>query len=218
MKSADATARRPTVRRAGERACFGLAFVCLGAFAAGKGQAWLFEHRERARLTAAAGEGVVPAPGVPSPVTAASQLRNSARPGRAWGRIEIPRLGVDALVAEGVDAATLRVAVGHVPDTAFPDELGNVALAGHRDTVFRPLRELQPGDVVTVTTPFGVFSYEVDQIRIVAPHETEVIAPVPERVLTLVTCYPFWYVGPAPQRFVVRARFVEPLRAIPPAL
>lgn len=207
----------PTVRRAAERALFGLAFVCFGAFTAGKGQAWLFEHRERARLAAAAGEGL-PVPGVPSPAIAARQLRHSALPGRAWGRIEIPRLGVDALVAEGVDAATLRVAVGHVPDTAFPDELGNVALAGHRDTVFRPLRELQPGDSVTVTTPLGVFSYEVDQIRIVAPHETEVIAPVPERVLTLVTCYPFGYVGPAPQRYVVRARFVQPLLASLPAL
>ena len=207
----------PTVRRAAERACFGLAFVCLGTFAAGKGQAWLFEHRERARLTAAAGEGL-PVIGSPSPAVSPRLLRHSALPGRAWGRIEIPRLGVDALVAEGVDAATLRVAVGHVPDTAFPDEVGNVALAGHRDTVFRPLRELQPGDVVTVTTPLGVFSYEVEQIRIVAPHETEVIAPVPERVLTLVTCYPFGYVGPAPQRYVVRARFAQPLPASQPAL
>jgi len=127
-------------------------------------------------------------------------------------------LGLDALVAEGVDAATLRVAVGHVPDTAFPDEVGNVALAGHRDTVFRPLRDLQPGDVVTVTTPLGAFRYEVDEIRIVAPHETEVIAPVPGRVLTLVTCYPFGYVGPAPQRYVVRARLAQPLPPSQPAL
>jgi sortase A len=134
----------------------------------------------------------------------------TVRFGRAWGRIVIPRLGLDALVAEGIDAATLRVAVGHVPDTAFPDELGNVALAGHRDTVFRPLRELQPGDVITVTTPLGAFSYEVDTLEVVAPDETDVIAPVPEPVLTLVTCYPFGYLGRAPQRFVVRARLAQP--------
>ena len=114
-------------------------------------------------------------------------------------------MGLRALVAEGTDAATLRVAVGHLPRTSFPDELGNVALAGHRDTVFRPLRDLLPGDSVVLTTPAGTFSYRVESTLVVAPDRTDVVSPVPGRALTLVTCYPFHYVGAAPQRFVVRA-------------
>lgn len=198
------------VLRSAERALLALALLCFGYYAAGQGQAWLFERREEARLAAASGEGSL-GPGDPSPSSSGEGLRRSAQPGRAWGRIEVPRLGLHALVAEGIDPATLRVAVGHLPGTAFPDELGNVALAGHRDSVFRPLQDLLPGDTVTLTTPRGAFSYEVDSIAIVAPDRTEVVAPGAERVLTLVTCYPFRYLGTAPRRYVVRARLARPL-------
>ncbi len=143
-----------------------------------------------------------------------ARLRTLARPGRAWGRIEVPRLGLRAFVAEGIDPATLRVAVGHLPDTAFPDELGNVALAGHRDSVFRPLQDLRRRDIVTLTTPRGTFTYEVDSIAIVTPDRTDVIGPRADRVLTLVTCYPFRYLGAAPRRYVVRARLARPLPAM----
>jgi sortase A len=116
-------------------------------------------------------------------------------------------------VAEGVDASTLRVAVGHLPGTAFPDELGNVALAGHRDSVFAPLRDLRPHDRIVIATALGEFSYEVDAIAVVAPERTDLVAHVPSRVLTLVTCYPFRYVGAAPLRLVARARPARPLPA-----
>jgi sortase A len=199
------------ILRAAERTLFASAVLCLGLYGAGTGEAWLFGFREQARLAAASGEGsAVPGPSPASHASPSPGLRHLAEAGHAWGRIEVPRLRLDALVAEGIDPATLRVAVGHVPDTAFPDEIGNVALAGHRDSFFRPLRDLTAGDVVRLTTPLGTFSYEVDSIAIVAPDRTDVIAYRAERVLTLVTCYPFTYVGRAPQRFVVRARLLQP--------
>ena len=113
---------------------------------------------------------------------------------------------MSALVAEGVDGPTLAVGVGHFPRTAFPGERGNVALAGHRDTVFRRLEDVLRGDVVRLTTPDGVFAYRVEWVEVVDPTRTEVVESVDEPVLTLVTCYPFTFVGRAPLRYVVRAR------------
>ncbi len=135
---------RPTLRAA-ERALFALALPCLGLYAAGKGEAWLFERREEARLATATGEGSARLADPSPALRGKGHLRRSTQAGAAWGRLEAPRVGLRALVAEGTDAATLRVAVGHLPRTSFPDEFGNVALAGHRDTVFRPLRDLLPG-------------------------------------------------------------------------
>lgn len=126
------------------------------------------------------------------------------------GRIEIPRLGVSAIVREGVDDRTLRRAVGHVPETARPGDPGNVAFAAHRDTFFRPLKQIRVGDRIRVSTPDGDFSYVVSEARVVAPDEVSVLAPTPESTLTLITCYPFNMAGPAPDRFIVRARAVEP--------
>ncbi len=163
---------------------------------------WVEEDRLNSVLTG----------GEPSSASAATaaRTRNEARPGRAWGRLELPRLNVSALVAEGVDDATLGVAVGHVPGTAFPGEQGNVGLAGHRDTVFRLLEEIQPEDALRLTTPDGVFEYRVDWLAIVDPGRTDVLASTGESLLTLVTCYPFEYVGSAPLRYVVRARSMPP--------
>jgi LPXTG-site transpeptidase (sortase) family protein len=146
----------------------------------------------------------------PSP-DATGRARAEARPGRAWGRFEVPRLGVSVLVAEGVDERTLGVAVGHFPGSAFPGEVGNVALAGHRDTVIRVLNEVWPEDVVLLTTQDGVFEYRVEWLAIVDPVRTDVMAPTDDSQLTLVTSYPFEYVGRAPLRYVVRARSVERL-------
>jgi len=125
--------------------------------------------------------------------------------GSLVGRVEIPRLGLSAMVREGDDAKTLRRAVGHIPQTALPGEPGNAGLAGHRDTFFRSLRDARRGDRIVVTTPDAVVHYTVRDTRIVEPTEVSVLAPTAEPTLTLVTCYPFNYVGAAPKRFIVRA-------------
>jgi len=126
------------------------------------------------------------------------------------GRVEIPRLQLSAMVCEGAGNPTLRRAVGHVRGTALPGQPGNVALAGHRDTFFRSLRDLRLKDEIQVSTPNGNFKYEVESMRVVEPNNVEVLAPSSENVLTLITCYPFSYVGPAPKRFIARARQVPP--------
>lgn len=125
------------------------------------------------------------------------------------GRIEIPRLGVSAIVREGVDNRTLGRAVGHVPETARPGDAGNVAFAGHRDTFFSPLKRVRVGDRIRVSTPDGDFSYVVSETRVVAPDDVSVLAPTTEPALTLITCFPFNMAGPAPDRFIVRARAVR---------
>jgi sortase A len=122
------------------------------------------------------------------------------------GRIRIARVGVDSLILEGVDDETIRRAVGHFPETPMPHQRGNVALAAHRGTDFWGLRNIRLGDVVSVTTPYGEFQYEVAQTFVVMPEEVHVLRPTRDDVLTLVTCFPFDYRGPAPKRFIVRAR------------
>jgi sortase A len=122
------------------------------------------------------------------------------------GRLEIPRLNVSVIVQEGDDVATLAQAVGHLPDTALPWEQGNAVLAGHRDTFFRPLKHVREGDEIRMTTARGTFDYRVTRTEIVEPDNLSPLAPTSIRSLTLVTCYPFAYVGRAPQRFIVHAR------------
>jgi len=124
------------------------------------------------------------------------------------GRIDIPRLGVSAIVIEGVGTATLRRAVGHIPGTALPGEPGNVGMSGHRDTFFRPLRNIRRNDIITLTTLAGEYRYRVLSTRIVSPANVAVLDPSTNEILTLVTCYPFYFVGSAPNRFIVRAERV----------
>lgn len=126
--------------------------------------------------------------------------------GYPFGRIEIPRLGISVMVVEGVEPDNLELGVGHVPGTAFPGEDGNVGIAGHRDTFFRKLRKIRTGDEIRIATLRGSYEYSVESTRVVAPGEVEVLQASSEPALTLVTCYPFYYVGPAPNRFIVRAR------------
>ena len=148
----------------------------------------------------------------PSPVPAAT-MRSApvartppASHGDVIGRISVPRLGLRAIVDEGIDNGTLRRAVGHLPGTAYPGQQGNVALAGHRDTFFRDLRQIEKNDEIEFETRNKTFRYRVESIVVVDPSNTEVLAPSTDNVLTLVTCYPFYYVGDAPRRFIVRAR------------
>ena len=122
------------------------------------------------------------------------------------GRLEIPRLQVSVIVMEGDDDATLARAVGHMRGTALPWVSGNAVMVGHRDTFFRPLKNLRAGDEIRMTTARGTFDYTVIRTEIVEPDDVSVLAPTPTRSLTLVTCYPFVYVGRAPQRFIVHAR------------
>ncbi len=114
------------------------------------------------------------------------------------------------MVREGIDTNTLLLAVGHIPATALPGQTGNVGVAGHRDTFFRELKDLRTGDSIQFTTLSGGFTYVVESLVVVEPDNVGVLAPSSENVLTLVTCYPFSYIGNAPKRFVVRARQVSP--------
>jgi sortase A len=129
--------------------------------------------------------------------------------GTTLARIEIPRLGISVVLVEGVRRKDLRVAVGHIPGTALPDEVGNLGVAGHRDTFFRDLQRIRADDLVFLRTSAGTTAYSVESIRVVKPHERNVLAASTQRVLTLVTCYPFHYVGSAPERFIVRARLAD---------
>jgi sortase A len=128
----------------------------------------------------------------------------------AWvARLESSRLGLVATVLEGSDDTVLRRAAGHIPSTPLPGQTGNVGIAGHRDTTFRPLRHAQVGDTLRLTTADRELTYVVSSTRIVEPTEVEVLAPTPQPALTLVTCYPFSFIGSAPKRFVVHADLVE---------
>jgi sortase A len=138
-------------------------------------------------------------------IAAAGALPVAAIPRGALGRIEIPRIGLTAMIMEGTDGRTLRRAVGHVPGTPLPGQQGNAAIAGHRDTFFRPLRNIHHDDEINLTTLNGTYRYVVDSAQVVAPEDTQVLDDSNEAVLTLVTCYPFYFVGPAPKRFIVRA-------------
>jgi sortase A len=133
---------------------------------------------------------------------------------RSWvGKIAIPRLSISAVVKEGVDDRTLDLAVGHIPSTSFPGQPGNVALAAHRDTLFRKLKDVRRNDEITVTTLDGTYTYRVVWFKIVHPEDVSVLEPTKnENTLTLVTCYPFYFVGDAPKRFIVRALQVQPVR------
>ena len=134
-----------------------------------------------------------------------SNLTVPAIAGDLIGRIEIPRLHLSVVLVEGISRATLRRAVGHIPGTAFPGGGGNIGISGHRDTFFRPLRNIQRDDVISLTTLSGEYRYRVVSTRVVGPADISVLNPVGSEVLTLVTCYPFYFVGPAPGRFIVRA-------------
>ena len=173
-------------------------------------------------------------PGIEKP----SAPVESPRPayGSLLGRLEIARLHLSAMVREGVDEKVLSMAVGHVPATALPGQAGNFAIAAHRDTLFRALKDIRKGDVVTFQSSAGTYNYQVLATKIVKPSDVSVLradgggvipatdlsgsapqpsltpasAPVdaPPKLLTMITCYPFYYVGSAPKRFIVQAKLV----------
>ena len=127
------------------------------------------------------------------------------RTGSLIGMLDVPRLELSTPVIQGDDTRTLKRAVGHLPDTPMPWDEGNSAVAGHRDTFFRAMRNVRLGDDIAVATPRGTFHYRVTRLRIVAPQDLSVLQPSGGIALTLITCYPFTYVGNAPKRYIVQA-------------
>jgi sortase A len=124
------------------------------------------------------------------------------------GLLDIPRLSLSVIAVEGDDNHTLRIAAGHLPDTPLPWQEGNASFAGHRDTFFRALRDLRAGDDIGMATAHGTFRYRVTRTLIVNPGDLSVLQPHDGTALTLITCFPFSYLGDAPQRFVVQAERV----------
>ncbi len=128
------------------------------------------------------------------------------------GRLEIPVLDLAVMVLDGTDEVTLNRAVGRIQGTARPGEMGNLGIAGHRDGWFRALKRVTPGDEIVLRTLDGRYRYQVEEIEIVEPSETQVLAPTDDARLTLVTCYPFYWMGNAPQRYIVKAQLVDAVR------
>jgi sortase A len=167
---------------------------------------WIFQQRASQELDrrlhdermAGGGASGTVSPAFPEPPPAIG-------PDGLIGRIEIPRIGLSAVVFEGTAKHTLRQAVGYIAGTALPGQPGNAGLAGHRDTFFRPLKDIRQNDIITLTTLRGEYRYRVVSTRVVDPTEVSVLDPTEDETLTLVTCHPFYFVGAAPNRFIVRA-------------
>jgi sortase A len=136
------------------------------------------------------------------------------RVGEAIGTLEIARLGLSGVVVEGDDDAVLDRAIGHLPDTPLPWHEGNSALAAHRDAIFRPLKGVRLGDVLRLETPHGDFDYRVRDTLIVKPDEVWVLDPTETTTLTLISCWPFNYIGHAPERFIVRAERIPTVTVV----
>jgi sortase A len=180
--------------------------LILGGAACLAWQFWL--QHERADAQRHAKEWLDRRSAVPRPAPA-----SPVRRGDVVAEIDIPRLQVSVMVFEGDDLGILAKGAGHIPGTALPGTAlpsgsGNIGIAAHRDTYFRPLRSVHANDVISLKTAAGTSRYMVTETKIVRPSDIGVLAPVPGRDLTLVTCYPFFYFGSAPERFIVHARKV----------
>ena len=167
-------------------------------------------HRERERFaalqTAAIADAAVPNQSLWSPerVTAWRETQNTNAPA-PLALLRIPRIGLEVAVLEGTDDWTLNRAVGHIEDTASPGAAGNSGIAGHRDGFFRGLKDIRPGDGIEIETVGTIERYQVERTWIVDPEDVSVLDATRVPSITLVTCYPFYFVGSAPQRFIVRA-------------
>ena len=176
-------------------ALMALGLVCLGWVVLVSAEATLFRQQQLQSMEFLS--EVTASPGL-APVTLPA--------GTPVGVLTIPRLRFAEAVAEGESESTLSIAIGHLPDTPLPWHEGNSGFAGHRTTHFRPLKNIRAGDELLLTTSYGTFRYVVRQTSIVEPTDVSVLQQNgPGRQLTLITCYPFTYIGRAPKRFVVRA-------------
>lgn len=187
-----------------EWVCGTLSVICLVWYGTVTFRAAEYQHNESARLNRVVEQQTVERPTIERPRSSSVK-----RPDHSLiGRLQAPRVNLSVMVVNGDDEATLKVAAGHLPDTPLPWEFGNSAVAGHRDSFFRPLSKIKLHDTLILTTPHGEFHYAVSSLRVVEPNDLSVLAQNGRSSLTLVTCYPFTYVGRAPKRFVVRADHV----------
>lgn len=178
--------------------------VLLGYCATLYVRARLFQHIESSEFTHALRQQLA-RENSSANAEAAKRAEEPPRDGAVIGELAIPRLGLSTMVVEGDDTDDLKLAPGHIPGTALPGQHGNVGIAAHRDTFFRPLRFIRNGDVIGLTTLHGTYRYRVVSTAVVSPDDTRLLYPTAHDTLTLVTCYPFYYVGPAPKRFILRA-------------
>jgi LPXTG-site transpeptidase (sortase) family protein len=165
---------------------------------------WQFDHQTAEPVRRSAQKRAALPAVLPDPDRGVPRSR-VGEPGGIVGRISIPRLNVSAIVEEGIDATTLSRAVGHIPGTAMPGETGNIGVAGHRDTFFQKLKDLQPNDKIDFTTHSGRYHYTVESLTVVEPSDVGVLRSTGGKMLTIVTCFPFHYIGNAPRRFIVHA-------------
>jgi sortase A len=226
MKSLAISLKKKPALLWAERILLVVAVLCLGSWA----YAWIdsayYQYRENQILDESLSQAPETAPPSQSQTSASEtdslgsfqprqpapppqELRKPLTEGELVGRIEIPRLGISTIVLEGVGTKTLRRGVGHIPETAPPGGAGNVGLAAHRDSFFRGLKDIRKNDMIRLKTLNGTYQYRVEWTEIVTPEDTQVLTDVGVPELTLVTCYPFYYVGSAPKRFIVHAQQVE---------
>ena len=186
------------------RALIALGTACLVFYGVVTVRTWQYQRDAKAEVAQMVSANRPPKAAQKTPAVA-----KPLTPGEVIGRVDIPRLKLSAAVAEGDDDTTLGKAVGHLPDTPLPwDRRGNVGLAAHRDGLFRALEKIRLGDEVRVVTRRGEYHYRVKKTHIVDPDDVWVLAPTTAPTVTLITCYPFSFVGNAPQRFVVQAELV----------
>ncbi len=200
------------MKRAVIQTLSGLTLIAGGYLLAAGAHSW-FSAREGQNQAAAEWERVSPdPPPVPlTPPTGNLRKRESPPPslGALVGKLTIPRLDAQMFVVEGVEDADLRRGPGHLSWSADPGGRGNCVIAGHRDTHFRILKEIQSGDRIVLETKAKKFEYRVAGLTVVEPANTASLNPTVNPSLTLVTCYPFSYLGAAPKRFIVRADLVS---------
>jgi len=191
IKTADVS----RILRWNQRLLLGVAFVALAYCGFVVLDSWMFQRRELREFDRIVKTATPVMPGVAVPPAVDALI----------GRIEVGRLGLSAMVVEGTSTSALRRAAGHISGTGMPGVPGNVGIAAHRDTFFRPLRNVRKDDVVTLTTGRAEYRYRVVSTKVVEPDNVSVLDPAADEILTLVTCYPFFFVGSAPERFIVRA-------------
>ena len=211
MKSST-TSALPTVTNSfllwWSRLCLFVGLAAIGLVVSVWVEAQIYQIRQRRQFDAIVSTRTAePEASGQVPVSEAPVLKAPrAVTGSVLGQLEIPRIGLSVMVIEGDSASILRRAAGHIEGTALPGGPGNVSIAAHRDTFFHALRDIRNRDAIILNTLRGSYQYEVESVEIVGPDNIGVLADSPNPTLTLVTCYPFYYVGPAPKRFIVRAR------------